>query len=179
MKLVTFYLPFLPISIIFINKCAKITFFLFNALVIAFANFVSHNKPNQDPIFVSHNKPNQDPLGCFSQSFSLEYMSHELFLIFFTCVFNRGCYRTLGLGGTSSLVFNDTYNQQNHWNQNILPMEIYNLARCSIYNEQLVEKKKKDENHNNMTTITTWKPYQLLEIYNTTQCSVYIIHMHI
>ena len=42
----TFHLPFLLISIIFINKCAKISFFLSKALAIAFANFLSHNKPN-------------------------------------------------------------------------------------------------------------------------------------
>jgi len=41
---------------------------------------------------------------------------------------------------TPSLVFNDTYNQQDHWKENILPMELYNLDRCSIYSEQSVEK---------------------------------------
>ena len=45
MKPVTFHLPFLLISIIFINKCAKNTFCLFNASASAFANFHSHNKP--------------------------------------------------------------------------------------------------------------------------------------
>jgi len=42
MQHVTFHLPFLLISIIFINKCAKIPFFISKVLVISFANFLSH-----------------------------------------------------------------------------------------------------------------------------------------
>jgi len=37
--------------------------------------------------------------------------------------------------------------------QNILPMEHYNLAQCSIYNEQPAEKKYHEDKHNDKTTI--------------------------
>lgn len=50
----------------------------------------------------------------FFSPFSLEYVSHDLGLIFFTWIFDKGCYRTLLLGGTPSTMFNDTYNQQDH-----------------------------------------------------------------
>jgi len=38
-------------------------------------------------------------------------------------------------------------------NQNMWPMEIYNLAQCDIHNEQPTEKKHQHDKHNNMTTI--------------------------
>jgi len=50
MQPVTFHLLLLLISTIFINKCAKIPFFLFNALAIAFANFLNHKQPNENPL---------------------------------------------------------------------------------------------------------------------------------
>ena len=56
-------------------------------------------------------------------------------LTFITWNFHEGCYGTFPLGGTPSLVFNDTYKQQYHWKQNILPMKHYNTTRCNIYND--------------------------------------------
>ena len=50
MQLVTFQLLFILISIIFINKCAKIPFFLFNNLAIAFSNFINQKQPNGPPL---------------------------------------------------------------------------------------------------------------------------------
>jgi len=38
--------------------------------------------------------------------------------------------------------------------QNIFPMELYNLARCSIYNDQPIEKQT-NMTHNNIKTIKT------------------------
>ena len=49
MQPVTFYLPFLLIFTILINKCVKNTFFFFNDLAIAFANFLIYNKPCEHP----------------------------------------------------------------------------------------------------------------------------------
>jgi len=66
MQPVTFYLPFLLISIIFINKCAKIPLCLFNALAIAFANFLSHKHPNEHPLgcLSYHSAWNMCPIIC-------------------------------------------------------------------------------------------------------------------
>jgi len=38
-------------------------------------------------------------------------------------------------------------------NQNIIPMEIYKLARCRIYNVKPIEKKNQHESMKKMTTI--------------------------
>jgi len=87
MQLVTFHLIFLLISIIFINKCAKMPH---KALAIAFANFLSHKQPNEHP------------LGCLAQRLAWNKCpSHPwlLFLTFITWNFHQGCYRTLPLGG--------------------------------------------------------------------------------
>ena len=54
--------------------------------------------------------------------------------------------------------------------KNILPMELYNLAWCSIYNDHPTENKP-TWHHNNMT------PYCLLELYNIAHGHIYI-HMH-
>jgi len=67
--------------------------------------------------------------GIFFPPFNVEYMYMD---------FYEGCYKTLPLGGASSSVFNDTYNQQDSWKQNILPMDLYNTSRCSIYNHHLL-----------------------------------------
>ena len=50
MQPLTLHLLFLLISIIFLNKCAKINFCLFNALTIVFANFLNHKQPNEHPL---------------------------------------------------------------------------------------------------------------------------------
>ena len=47
MQPVTFHLPVLLISIIFTNKFVKIPIYLFNAIAIASANFLSHKQPNE------------------------------------------------------------------------------------------------------------------------------------
>ena len=62
-------------------------------------------------------------------------------LTFITWNFHQGCYRTLPLGETPSSVFKETYKKQEYFKKNMLPMEIYNLAHCSIYNDQPAEKK--------------------------------------
>ena len=50
MQHVTFHPLFLLISIIFVNKCAKIPFFLSKALATALANFLSHKQSQVIPI---------------------------------------------------------------------------------------------------------------------------------
>ena len=98
MQPVTFYLPFLLISIIFINRCAKIPLCLFNALALAFANFLSHKQPNEHP------------LGCLAHHLVWNmYPIIRGIYIFFTSNFHKGCYRTLPLGGTLSSVLYHTY----------------------------------------------------------------------
>ena len=127
---------------------------LSKTLAIAFANFLIHNKLNQDP------------LGCFHPPFNLEYMSHHpWYLYIFTWNFHQGCYRTLPLGGTPSLVFNGTYNQHDCWKQNILPMELFNTTCCNIYNERPAQ------NQNIKTT------YHILELYNIAHYGIYNNHI--
>ena len=94
MQPVTFHLHFLLISIIFINKCAKIPFFLFNSLANAFANFLSHKQPNEHP------------LGCLSQHSTWNKCPSHLWLLFLTFVtwnFHQGCYETPPSGGNRPL----------------------------------------------------------------------------
>ena len=84
MQPMTFHLLFLLISIIFINKCAKNAFFPFNALSIAFVNFLSHKQQNEHP------------LGCHSQHSTWNKCpihSWSLFLTFITWNFHQGCYK--------------------------------------------------------------------------------------
>ena len=57
-------------------------------------------------------------------------------------------------------------------NKTILHMVIYKLARCSIYNGTTYWKENQHDK------IATWKPYRLLEIYNTSHGGIYI-HIHI
>jgi len=59
-------------------------------------------------------------------------------LTFITWNFHQGCYKTLPLGGTPSLVFKNTYNQKQFVIK--LSMDIYNLAQFNIYNDQPAEK---------------------------------------
>jgi len=77
-------------------------------------------------------------------------MSHDLGKYFafinFYMNFLPGLLQNPPPWGTLSLVFNNTYNQQVCCKQNILPMELYNLDRCSIYNDHPAEKQT------NMTT---------------------------
>ena len=51
--------------------------------------------------------------------------------------------------------------------KNILPMELYNLAQCSTYNDQATEKWNQHDN------IITWLRYHLLEIYNIDLFGIY------
>ena len=66
MQPMTFHLPFLLISIIFINECAKIPFCLLNALLISFVNFLNHKEPNEHPsgCFPHHLAWNTCPIIC-------------------------------------------------------------------------------------------------------------------
>ena len=55
----------------------------------------------------------------FFPPFNLEYVSHDLALIFFplltfTWNFDQGYYKTIPHGGTPSSMLNDTYNQQDN-----------------------------------------------------------------
>lgn len=80
MQPVTFHVLFLLISIIFINKCAKMPF---NDLSFAFSNFLSHKQPNEHP------------LGCLAQHSTWNKCPiHQwlLFLTFITWNFHQGCY---------------------------------------------------------------------------------------
>ena len=58
-------------------------------------------------------------------------------------------------------------------------MELYNLARWSIYSDHPTEKQT-NMKHNKYNIIITWDPYYLLEIYNIAHGGTYIhIHMYI
>jgi len=127
MQPVTFHLPFLLISIIFINKCAKIPF---NALAIVFSNFLSHKQPNKHP------------LGCLSQHSAWNKCPSHPWLFFLTLlheIFTRVVTKPSPLGDTILGVQSHIY-LSNLLKEDILLMELYNTARCSIYNERSQEK---------------------------------------
>ena len=72
-------------------------------------------------------------------------MSHNYgyyfsFINFYYKEFSPRLLQNPPLGGTSLSMFNEIYNQQDYCKKNILLMDIYNLVRCSIYNDQLIEK---------------------------------------
>ena len=141
------------------------TFFLFNSLSIAFANFLSHKQPNEHP------------LGCLSHH-SARNTCHIIrgIYIFLHGIFTKVVTEPSPLGEHHPRCSMTPTTNKTIEKQNILPMELYNLARCSIYNDHLAEKQT------NMTpnNITTWHPYLLLELYNTTRGDIYIhIHMYI
>ena len=68
--------------------CQKIPSFLWKALAISFANFLTHNKPMNTHTMMSF------------PTFSLEYVFHQLWLLFFPLLtfikwyFHQGSYRT-------------------------------------------------------------------------------------
>jgi len=97
------------IPFIFINKCPKIPFFLFDALFIALVNFLSHKKPNEHP------------LGCLSQhsAWNMCPIIHG-FYIFLHGIFTRDFIKPSPMGEhrpwcsvtpiTNKTVENKTYN---------------------------------------------------------------------
>ena len=117
---------FYPNSIIFINKMPINSSFLSKSFDISFSNFLSHNNRSDTP------------LGCFSHHSTWNMCPMTVVLYIFTWIFKQGYYRTLPLGGTLSLVFNDTYKLENVENKTYCPMELYNTACCSIYNDYLL-----------------------------------------
>jgi len=126
----TFQLHFLLISIIFINKMPINASQISKALIIASTNFLSYNKLNEHQ------------LGCFPHHSSWNTCPIIVALYIFTWNFTRAVTEPPPLQGTSSSMFNNTYNQQDYWKENILPMELYNIARCSIYNDNLLKHDK-------------------------------------
>ena len=128
MQHMTFHLLFLLISFIFINKCAKIAFFPFNA----FANFLSHKQPNEHPV------------GCISQNSTWNKCPIHMWLSFLTFItwnFHQDCYKTLPLGDTVLGVQSHIY-LRNMLKEDILLMELYNTTRCNIYNERSAQEKR-------------------------------------
>ena len=100
-------------------------FFISKALSIAFSIFLSQNKPNKHPLacFAQHSTWNKCTINC------------GYYFNFITWNFHQGCYKTLPLGGHCPRCSITHIPQQNHWKENILPMELYNIAQCNIYND--------------------------------------------
>ena len=123
MKLMTFHLPFLLISIIFINKIPFNASCISRCFSIAFANFVSHNKPNEHL------------LGCFLYYLSCNMCPMTLVLYF------------LHEFLTSDVIKHSLLRKHCPWcsmtpttsntskNKNILPMQLYNPTYYNTYND--------------------------------------------
>ena len=84
----------------------------------------------------------------FCPTFNLEYVSHDIgyyfsFINFITWIFYQGCYRTSPLVEHRPWYSMTPTTNKTTEKQNILPMELYNLAPCSIYNEQHAESNPK------------------------------------